>query len=308
MSWNSESLWAKACIFAERAIEEKESDELFGLWSSFALEVLIRSVVSSVSPVLLADYDKEYRYILYALGKSTDSAANKSIGTSDVIKICTKLFEDFTKDDGILCQAIINRRNDELHTGSCAFIEYPSSVWLSGYYKACKILCKCLNKNLSDLFGVPESQYADQVISDKQKEVTNLIQSRIAAHKKVFAAKDAAIKKAAEAEAASKSHIMEISGHVKKCPACNCLAIITGENYGKEKIEHSDGKICVRQSVNPKQFSCSACGLKLSGYGELDAAGMGGRYTNTRTFEPNDYYGFKDSEHYEREYDGYNNE
>jgi hypothetical protein len=75
------------------------------------------------------------------------------------------------------------------------------------------------------------------------------------------------------------------------CPACQCVATVQGTPFGKENVTHDDGEIVVRQPVSPTSFSCSACGLKLQGYAELDAANLGGQYTRRTTFSPEEYYG-----------------
>ncbi|HET6384527.1 MAG TPA: hypothetical protein VFJ58_14125 [Armatimonadota bacterium] len=57
----------------------------------------------------------------------------------------------------------------------------------------------------------------------------------------------------------------------------------------------------VRQSVSPRVFACPACGLQLQGYAELEAAHLGGVYTRSSSFSPEDYYGLIDPGSVDRE-------
>jgi hypothetical protein len=71
---------------------------------------------------------------------------------------------------------------------------------------------------------------------------------------------------------------------------------VQGEAFGPEYVSHDNGEIVVRTAVSPKGFSCSACGLKLDGYAELDAAELGGQYTRRTRYSPQEYYGLIDPE------------
>jgi hypothetical protein len=59
MSWERDPLWAKTKLFFERAFNEPREDPIFGLWCSLGLELLGRAALSSISPTLLAEPDKE---------------------------------------------------------------------------------------------------------------------------------------------------------------------------------------------------------------------------------------------------------
>jgi hypothetical protein len=62
------------------------------------------------------------------------------------------------------------------------------------------------------------------------------------------------------------------------------IKLITGSST-------EDDEIVVRQAVSPSDFSCSACGLKLSTYAELEMAALGEPYTRTTRSSPEQYYG-----------------
>src|SRR5207248_879543 len=140
MSWERDPLWTKARLYFERAFELDREDPRFGLWCSFGLELLARAALASISPTLLAEPEKSQRFLLYALNRATSETVPKSIGAVQVFILCNQLFGSFSKEEFLIASALVNRRNDELHSGSNAFEHYPARQWLAGLYRACRSL------------------------------------------------------------------------------------------------------------------------------------------------------------------------
>lgn len=305
MSWDKEPLLAKAKLFFERAFAESREDPLFGLWCSLGLELLARAAVASVSPTLLAEPDPDHKNLLQALKVGSDTSSRKSLAVARVLNLCRTLFPTkFSEDDKTIALALANRRNDELHTGASAFTEYPSTKWLAGLYRACRSLAESMGETLETLFGKDEAKIADEVLSQSQAEVKSRVLQLIADHTKMFAAKSPDEQtKAAESAKAEGEQLAHRRHHRVTCPACSSFATVQGEAFGQEQVSHGhdEGLIHVRQPVSPRSFSCPACGLQLQGYAELDVAGVGGQYTRTTEYSPEDYYGLIDPESFDPE-------
>src|SRR5713226_5553634 len=92
MSWERDPLWAKARLYFERAFEVPRDDPRFGLWCSLALELLARAALASVSPTLLAEPDREHKFLLHALNRGSQKTPRRSIGTAQVFDLCKTLF------------------------------------------------------------------------------------------------------------------------------------------------------------------------------------------------------------------------
>lgn len=292
MAWDRDSLWAKACVYIERAFNESKDDPLFGLWAALGLELLARSALSHVSPTLLAEPDRDHKQLLHALGRGSERVPKKSLGSAQVLQLCSALFDQFTDEHQKVSTAIINRRNEELHTGTSAFDEYPSSQWLSGFYRSCKALCECQGKDLADLFGEDEAKNAEEMLAHERSGVEATVRSLIAAHKRVFEVKSPEEQELARTAADDLAKSLSWQGHHRvQCPACGSYASVSGVLYGQEQVSHDEGEVVVRQPVSPRDFGCSACGLKLTGYGQLEVAGMGGRHTRTSRYTPEEYFG-----------------
>ena len=99
MSWDQDSLWAKGCVFFERAFNESKEDPLFGLWAALGLELLARAAVSSVSPTLLSEPDRDHRYLLHILDRGSERVPKKTIGSAVVLQLCSTLFDEFSEED-----------------------------------------------------------------------------------------------------------------------------------------------------------------------------------------------------------------
>nr|NJM04135.1 hypothetical protein [Desulfobacula sp.] len=292
MSWERDPLWAKARLFIEKAIEFQRDDPSFGLWCSFGLEILARAAIANISPVLLAEPDKEHKYLLHAIGRGSNRVARKSIDTARVINLCHELIESFTKENLTVCLALVNRRNEELHTGAAAFAAYPTNLWIAGFYSACESLCASIGETMESLFGEDEAKVAKSALEGDRNDTKQRVLTKISSHKSVFESKPEPERELALAVADKEANGLAYQGyHRVKCPACGGTAIVKGNAFGKEIVSDQNGDIAVRQAVSPNFFACSACQLKLEGYAELEVCGLGGHYTRRTTFTPSEYYG-----------------
>lgn len=293
MSWERDPLWAKARLFLEYALAQDRDDARFGLWCAIGLELLARAAVSAISPTLLAEPDQEHRHLLHALGRGSPKVGPKSLGAAQVFRLCEILFDHFTPEHSTAAIALINRRNAELHTGQNAFDDYSTQHWITGFYACCKALTKSLNESLASLLGEDEAIEAEKVLAVNEREVKQRVRERVARYQSVFSDKlpneRAAAQTDAEAAGARLSHQRH---HRVKCPACLSTATVQGDELGASKVEHDEDKseIVVKQTIAPRSFSCVACGLKLDGYAELSAAGLGNQYTRTTRYTPEEYY------------------
>lgn len=291
MSWDREPLWTKARLYFERSFEVVRTDDVFGLWCAMGLELLSRSTVAHFNPVLLAEPDKDQRHILSALGLGSSSVQRKSIATSQVLRLCKELIPEFTDDELSVALALAGRRNEELHSGSAAFLEYKHHQWIGGFYKCCKVLAEAQGESLTSLLGDDEAQTAQRIIEEVKGEVTTKIKNKIAAFARVFSEKDPETRAFLKLEAETQGEVLSHTGHHKvDCPACKCVATVQGDAYGRENIENKEDEIIVRQSVIPTKFSCKACGLNLNGYGELMAANVADHFTHRVHYTPEEFY------------------
>jgi hypothetical protein len=300
MSWDREPLFTKAKLYFEKAYEEDKEVSYFGLWCAMGLELLARSAVSHISPTLLAEPDRDHQNLLHALNLGSGKSQKKSIGTIQVISLCQTLITNFTDSEFKVASAIVNRRNEELHTGAAAFVEYPTQQWIAGFYKCCKILSEFQGENLNTLFGDDIQKEAELILVEIEEEVIGKTRGLISAHNKVFANKDAELQETLRNTAHENGEKLAFRGyHRVTCPACQCVSTVIGEPYGKDTIENTNNEIIVRQSILPTKFNCTACELKLNGYNSLSAAGIANHYTRRQNYSPEEYYDMVNPEDYD---------
>ena len=289
MSWKRDDLWSKAVLFMSKAAEEDRERESFGLWAALGLELLARAAVSSVSPLLLADPERDQKNMLHALGFGSGSP--KSLATAQVLLLCRTLIPEFTDEELKSASTLISRRNNELHTGEAAFASFPTQIWLPGFYRCCKILAEFQGERLDALFGAEEAAAANETLKRTEESTVGKVRSLIAAHAKVFEVKEKEDQDRLAAEAEKQGQSLSRHGHHRvKCPACKSVSTVHGDTFGGERVEHGDGLIVIRQSVMPTRFACAACELKLSGYAELSAAAIADHYTRRTEYTPEEYY------------------
>jgi predicted RNA-binding Zn-ribbon protein involved in translation (DUF1610 family) len=291
MTWDCDPLWAKAKLYFGRAFEARRDDPVFGLWCSLGLELLGRAALASVSPTLLAHPQPDMANLLHAL-KQKEISKPRSVNTAQVFLLCKVVFKEFTDQDLNICNALINQRNEELHSGSEAFDDYGTSNWLVGFYHASQSLCSAMKRTLVDLFGKAEAEFAEQLLAENRDELIKRVKGLIGDRKKYFEALPSEERTRLGSAAEQSANELSAKRHHKvACPACGCAATVQGIPFGKEHVSTEEDEIVVRQAVSPTEFSCPACGLRYSTYAELEMAALGEPYTRTTRSSPEEYYG-----------------
>lgn len=302
MCWERDPLWAKARLFIEYALEHDRDDPRFGLWCALALEMVARTAISSVSPTLLAESDRDHRFLLHALGRGNPKDGRQSISSTTLFRLCETLFPEFTSEHRTAASALANRRNAELHSGHNAFGDYSTQRWLEGFYSCCKALTSILGETLESLLGKHEADEAERVLAVGEKQVHDRVRDRIARYSSVFNDRPAEDRAAAIANAEELgSRLARERHHRVKCPSCKATATVQGDPFGLPRVVHDDAntEVIVKQAVAPRVFSCSACGLRLESYAELTAGGVGDQYTRVSRYSPEEYYDLLNPEDHE---------
>ena len=303
--WTYDLLWSKARSYMERALDVPREGDLFPFWASLALELLARAALARVSPTLLAETgDSDGRHLLHALGLEPKVKAYvpKSITTADVLTRCEQVVPSFTKEVELFCRGFTNKRNEELHSGGTPFAALSNHTWLPRFYEATRLLLDFQGKQLADFVGQEEAKAAQVMLQAVADEAAKSVQKQINAHAEVWKGKKPEERE--RLEKAGENHARPWKGHVVKCPACGSHALLTGEEIKQQPPSLEGEELVVRSVVLPTALECVACGLGIHSHSQLYAAGLGGQFTNTTTFDPLDYYAdqaVNDGEEYNNE-------
>ena len=293
-SWAPDALYNKAVRYVQH-MSAFDSDEWeYALWASLALEFLARAALANVNPALLAKTEGGWASLYDALGftPKEEKYAPKSIAVSEVFKRLASILDDFTKEHENFCIVHTGRRNSELHSGEPAFDGIRGSDWQPQFYQTCDVLLASMRMTLQDFVGDDEAAIAHQLIAAAADESSKAARGEVAAHKKVWLAKDECDRDEFGAQAAvwATRHI----GHRTKCPACSSTAIVVGEPATAPVQRLRDGQITETQEYLPNRFECVACGLKIAGLSRLAVVGLGDRYKKIAAYDPAELFSPED--------------
>jgi len=286
--WSEDALLMKAQRYAEEMRTYSPEDWQYGLLSTFVLEFLARAALAKVGSALLAD-SSDWNNIYYALGGAPKASKfiPRSIDVTSVIRRLRDIIPEFTLEQEGFAAQHLNRRNEELHTGSVPF-DGANPAWLGPYYQACESLLKFLGHGLSSLVGSKDAKTADAIITAFRDESAKAVMKTIAAHKTVWDASDARDREQASHQASAWATRQK--GHRVKCPSCSNDALLTGDPISEAQLRIEEDLIVETQQYLPARFECIACHLKIAGLSQLSACGLGAPYKSTSTYNAADYY------------------
>jgi hypothetical protein len=286
--WNYNFLWQKAKLYIDRALSEDREGPLFPFWAALALELLARATLAKVHPVLLAEPD----CILMVFGYDTGDKVAKSVMAKTVFLRCQKVVPDFGETELKTSMSIVERRNEELHSGTLAFEEFPTRVWLSSFYRICKLLLTAQGQSLASFLGKDEADAAEKMIVASEKETLASVQKIVGVKKYEFEKLESTERprKYSLAETSSRE-FEDPSKRLETCPACGGDGVITGERVRAGTARLEGDSMYQDIAFLPTKFRCYSCDLELAGHAFLHAAGLGGQYSVTERYDPVQYYG-----------------
>jgi hypothetical protein len=323
MDWDSELLYCKAKLYAQRAHDQPVDSSLFGFWMSLSLELLARSGLSSVHPVLLAD-PREQDNIHYAFG-IVPKRIPKSIPAKALFARCSIFVPSFTDKMSGHCLMVSEWRNSELHSAAAAFENIDNSKWLPSTYEVMEVLLLHLKRDFADFLG-EYGAVAVAALRDRRDTIKHEVEEKLAKARTQYQGlspegKAEAVRNAGLTDAV---RMKESRLSLKSiCPACLSAAVIGGETVGRSpvRIDAASGSISREVRVLPNKLRCAVCSLHLSSFQEVREAERGNIYTVEEYEDPIEFFGIDPEEYididdimrrhadqYAEDIYGYNNE
>ncbi len=293
--WSYDSLLAKSKLYLERALASDRESAMFPFWSSLALEFIGRATLAKIHPVLIAD-PREGSNILHAFGYPPVKRTPKTIGAKTIFLRLQRIVPEFTPKEEAFCHLMIEKRNEELHTGSPAFENYNTSSWLTHFYASIRILIKHQELTLDDILGVEEAATANEMIEAYNTELIGKVKKRISSLKAVLVEwTDEELNQAKEEGELKKTEFVLLNQKAKyskneSCPCCGNQGIILGSYISTSDPVAGEDGIEENYNIMPLEFLCFVCNFKLRTYGELLAIDFGGQFTIKKNFDPLNYY------------------
>jgi hypothetical protein len=297
--WSSDTLWNKGKLYLDRAFQQDRKSDLFPFFASLGLEFLARAALASVHPALLAD-PQDGNNILYAFGYPA-TRKPVSIPAKTVFSRLKFVIEDFSEDDLAVCGRLSELRNQELHTGALAFADLATGNWLAAFYRVIQKIVKRLGYNLEDVLGKDEATHAATLISKAVQDVTKDVNERVGKLKsKISVLSDTEIEARRKGNEPQFNHVRYTSGGAafkRKCPACDSAGILSATPIGATPPRLREGEILSQSIFWPTKFECNICGLKLTGYEELQIVNLGDEIVDEDSHDPVEYFGIDVSEY-----------
>jgi hypothetical protein len=299
MHWDYEGLWQKARLYAHRAMAAERDGALFPFWATLSLEFLARATLSQINPCLLADPTQGGDNILYACGFPS-STPPISIKAKTVFLRCQRVVSTFTEEEHSFCMSLMQRRNEELHTSSPAFEDFPTSMWLARFFRVSQVLLTAQGHSLADLFGNDEAEAAAEMIKADEKQAKKEALDLIAAARRAAEAKSKGelLKKREEFLAFFNKKTPRFSKLIQ-CPACGEKCILLGKRVGSSEPRLEENEIVQEIFVLPTKLKCGFCNLWLEGHTLLHGADIGGQFSFKEYHDPVEFHQIDPSEYFD---------
>jgi len=182
------------------------------------------------------------------------------------------------------------------HSGTPAFHDFPSGLWLGEYFRICQILLEAQGKKLGHLIGGDEARVARKMIRAAQSDVRSKVLSEIASRRAEFDALEPGNQEAMRSDSRLRAQANALGRPLSRrlrCPACSAYGLQVGQRVrAAEPVADADS-ILIRTVVLPTRFQCYSCGLRLGSHAEVHFAGLGDQYTTTAHLEPTEFYGLE---------------
>ncbi len=133
MSWSSEKFIGKAQLYVDRGLAT-DDDAVKAWWFHFAVEPMLRAMIATIHPVLLA-HPQSVDALLAAVGQDEgESTVIRSRGMKELLDHALRL-KSFTPEARDSVGRLVVRRNAECHGPAAAFEAIGESDWMPDFLR-----------------------------------------------------------------------------------------------------------------------------------------------------------------------------
>lgn len=281
-SYDHEALWLKAKLFISRAMDDEESksfDEQ-ALWASLALELLGKSALAKISPLLIAEPTEEGKNILAAMGIGEGDGKFTTVSASTIFKRCKRAFPTFNLGHAT---EVANARNEYLHGAGIGFGAQTPDKWWPRFWSSASTLVTGQDKTIDQLVGFLREKDVNKYLEQNQQYMEERYESLVNRAKQRYQQKlrgdlPEKLQKAWKTE--SQLAVGLRYSDSATCPACGNSGMLEAEEVQNERSDGYFDPITGEQDVwgaadaLPDHFSCAACQLVLDELALLEMAGL----------------------------------
>jgi hypothetical protein len=303
IAFDHDALWSKSKVFIERGLKSRDQSDsgTFHMWAALALELLGKAALAKIHPALVADPTR-FDSLLVACGQAvTDDT--RSIAAKTTYERLTQISKAFDERARSFCMVMANRRNEELHSGSSPTTDLDPRAWVPEFWRIAIIVCEIAGRTIEQWLGQDEARRAREVSTDASRVAAAAVEARIERCRDEFVRRypkeSAVLKVVLETTAkalwpAESQDLVQASDSYQRieCPACAARGWLFGNEVGRHRHpfeydeEHGTGWQMETIAYHTEGFACSACGLRIIGRVELDAAELAEEFEEEREVEP----------------------
>lgn len=276
MSWNSDDLISKARLYIDRAYRSIDEPSSFALWIILALELLARSAISNVHPVLLAN-PHQVKNLYYAIGREELCEFPKSVPAKTIYDRCETLFDEFTPHETKYCNALRELRNAEIHSGEAVLDLIPIPNWQLRYYRVCQIFLDTLDLDLDDFFPLDHIDSIVEILNTDERNERATVMKLLAQAKREAGTTELDIERYRRSlDFLGPIDLDRIVGRYQAdCPVCTSSGEIGIKRISMSEIKLVDDVPLATVTYIPIDFLCRSCNLWLNSYSRMVIAGLG---------------------------------
>lgn len=270
MPYDSEGLWLKSRLFINRAMDTAVEFEEAAFWACCALELLGKSALSRVSPLLIALPTDDGTSLLVASGAVEGADSFVTIQAKAVWARCGRAFKQFNVPEA---KVLSLGRNAYIHSADIGFDVIPPADWWPRFWALAHVLIAHCDKVVEDYVGAARAVVVEEHLetnrANRDRRLKSLIENaqlRLRLHLSNSMAGRMQIDwDRFENTASSWSYR---SSH--ECPACGNGADIGGEEILDRELvraSYDDPDPHVTLVIATEELACESCHLIL---GEAD--------------------------------------
>lgn len=275
-SFDPEGLWLKSRLFINRALDDERDFDEQAFWACSALELLGKSALARLSPLLIANPADDGTSLLVASGAVAGGNAT-SVPAKAVWSRCQRAFKPFNEAEA---KKIALGRNEYIHAAGVGFDAIPAHAWWPRFWSQAVVLLSHMGMTIDDFVDPSHLEVVNAALATRKETVKHQLEARIERARTMllqFEAETLSARQLKEWER-TPQYSATYSEYVE-CPACADQATLYGDDVLNTEVDYlgaddwGELDLQVTLTVAPHALVCDNCRLALD-YDLLVEAGL----------------------------------
>ncbi|WP_424465404.1 hypothetical protein [Pseudoclavibacter helvolus] len=286
------AFWIKARLFINRAMDDTREFEERAFWASCSLELLAKTALAHISPLLVVTPSDAGAGMLVAAGARSDDRPGSTILANVLWQRCSTAFPGFNAEEA---KKIAANRNEYVHGSGALFGKRTEEVWWAEFWAVTAPLVEHCDCTIEDFVGRVRAIQVENYLQRNREHVANALRTKIAHAQTQLRLFESNGLTPANHEAWKRYRL--VSGFTYEttatCPACETSGVLFGEeDISAETIYPDDlngrNEPVVILEIAPESFDCPKCHLYITDLEMLEAANLHDSFEVERELEDAD--------------------